>query len=371
MRNVLYLVLGTSMLFTAGCGNGYNDDEPIDGATNCSIYRMDNGDTLMTCADGSETIIQGGLDGLSGEQGSSCTATATDDGVSLQCPGQDPIVIKNGQDGANADNCAVFPGESGMQLECPGQEPVVIQGLPGPTGTSCNIVSHQGGLQISCGDDDVQYVILSQAICAVQKEDNDGLAITCNGETHHIDRDCSNGFPFDLIVSLGNVSQPSYGQAEISLLPIFEMTSCTTLRGMLDVYTNWWMWEGEERPETLWPASLSRITAIEGDFYVDGGGDFLIQMPELETVGGDFTIYNGGENNTLGNFGKLSHVGGNFEISGTTLTDLTDFDALSTIDSVTIRYNAELSQCVIDDWLISLGFEEAGPGQGNNDACYM
>jgi len=83
------------------------------GEAACSVAKNDEGKATITCADGTREVIElTGSAGPQGEAGPPCAATDNGDGsFTIACPGSDPITLRNGTDGENGADGA--PGENG------------------------------------------------------------------------------------------------------------------------------------------------------------------------------------------------------------------------------------------------------------------
>lgn len=85
-----------------------------------------------------------GAAGTNGTNGAPCTVTAYDGGVTVSCPGSNPVDVPNGTDGAS---CTVANIDGGVTVSCPGSSPVTV--LNGNNGTNGN--NGQTGLGLSSG----------------------------------------------------------------------------------------------------------------------------------------------------------------------------------------------------------------------------
>ena len=72
-----------------------------------------------------------GPTGAAGAAGASCALAAYDGGVTVTCPGSNPINVPNGTDG---QSCTVTNIDGGVSVACPGSSPVTV--LSGTNGTN-------------------------------------------------------------------------------------------------------------------------------------------------------------------------------------------------------------------------------------------
>lgn len=83
-----------------------------------------------------------------------CTATETDEGVTMQCPGQEPVLVRHGQAGQDGADGAAGRTVVGM----PG--PQGPQGVPGRNAIPCHVQqinSHSAVIMCPDGSSAVLY----------------------------------------------------------------------------------------------------------------------------------------------------------------------------------------------------------------------
>lgn len=132
-RMVMILFIIASLIYILqGCGTKvYTKRSAVKKATpTCTVSSLENG-AVITCPDGSSTVIQHGLpgkdgdDGQAGTNGTGCTLEDTETGAIITC-GDRVVVLTDGEDGEpGADG---EPGKDGA----PGQD-----GEPGEDGKDC------------------------------------------------------------------------------------------------------------------------------------------------------------------------------------------------------------------------------------------
>ena len=72
--------------------------------------------------------------GPAGTNGTSCSVAQFDGGVTVTCPGSNPVTVTNGSSG---QDCTVVPFDGGVTVNCPGSDPVTVtNGTNGTNGAN-------------------------------------------------------------------------------------------------------------------------------------------------------------------------------------------------------------------------------------------
>lgn len=122
----MYKLLFPIFLLIVGCGK--KEDIEIEEPESCTVSETDEG-TLISCPDGTSSIVSPGVNGDTGPQGPQGPAgpqgprgPAGPTGPS----GSDGAVGRDGNDGEDGQPCQYEVRDYGYDLICPGQEPVPI-----------------------------------------------------------------------------------------------------------------------------------------------------------------------------------------------------------------------------------------------------
>jgi hypothetical protein len=156
---MLRLLLITFLL--VGCG-----DKIIKTVTEpsqpCTVTQVAEG-ALITCPDGSQSVVYNGTNGSKGETGTDgtdgvdgsdgeaaeiCTVEEVDDGAKITC-GDKSAVVKNGKNGNDGtDGAAGSDGVDGVD-GTDGQDGV--DGADGESPAPCKVESTDTGIKVTCG----------------------------------------------------------------------------------------------------------------------------------------------------------------------------------------------------------------------------
>ncbi len=163
----------------------------------CTVAANDDGSALITCPGERTTYIpaaQAGAAGDKGAVGEACSATIDEaqGTITISCPGADPITVSDGETGPDGDKGPTgdagvpgAPGDTGAScsaadngngtftISCPGQDDIVVgngdegttgsQGGTGADGEDCSVGDNQDGtITVTCGTEEQDYPI---AIC--------------------------------------------------------------------------------------------------------------------------------------------------------------------------------------------------------------
>lgn len=137
----------------------------------------------ISCTDGSFAVIlngekgdqgvqgpQGnqGVQGPQGQAGASCQTfkKKSHNGVFLQCPGQEAVLISNGKDGSSCSTVREKRKDR-VRITCGKTVSYVYDGKDGENGSSCVVEETAGGAIVTCGD--------SKTFLANGKDGVDGL----------------------------------------------------------------------------------------------------------------------------------------------------------------------------------------------------
>jgi uncharacterized protein (TIGR02145 family) len=147
--------------------NGKNGKDGKDG-TSCTVKPIEGGYKVLCDGDSVGVLLNGakgdsGAQGIQGEDGNSAYELSGFEG-SLE----DWLKSLKGEDGKP---CTTAEVTEGVELTCPGSEPVIIKN--GENGTSCDIVSDKDGVvTIKCGTDaNAKTTTLYKAMCGTTPYD--------------------------------------------------------------------------------------------------------------------------------------------------------------------------------------------------------
>lgn len=117
---------------------------------------------LISCTDGSSSLILNGergatgVQGVAGEDGRSCSVSRSrhSDYATISCPGSQSVRVYDGEDGRDGRNgvgCSVRTVSGGAQVTCGHGVAFISNGFNGTNGTSCSVTRESGRAKITCG----------------------------------------------------------------------------------------------------------------------------------------------------------------------------------------------------------------------------
>ena len=121
----------------------------------------------VTCG-GKTVTVTNGTDG----DGKSCKATAVEGGVSIQCGSDEPVVLKNGENGKSAFEIAK---ENDPTLKT---EAEWLASLKGEAGEGCTAEAVEGGVEITCPGSEDPVTITNGVGCSVADNAKNSAYIT-------------------------------------------------------------------------------------------------------------------------------------------------------------------------------------------------
>ena len=181
---VVFSILG---LLIAGCGG---ESEQSD----CRFQEQQDGPDRVVCPDGEEFELEDGVDGedgADGEDGMDCTVEEPGDGTTvLSCEDGTTTVIEDGEDGEDGQDgvhCSVEDNDDGSyDLICDnGQELTYYDGEDGEDGEDgyeCQIALASDGYLLSCDGGDTEILLPDdgdQGGCVVNDNGDNTATIDC------------------------------------------------------------------------------------------------------------------------------------------------------------------------------------------------
>ncbi len=156
------------------------------------------GTTTITCP-GSEPVVI--ADGQDGQDGAPCTVERDEEAATttISCPGSPPVVLTDGE-GAGA--CTIEREEGTVTITCPGSPPVTIRdGRDGEDATPCALERDEeaGTLTVTCPGSPPVTLRDGEAgqdaqPCAIERDDEAGTTtITCPGSPPVVLQDGEDG----------------------------------------------------------------------------------------------------------------------------------------------------------------------------------
>ncbi|MDP7040587.1 MAG: hypothetical protein QGI45_15635, partial [Myxococcota bacterium] len=184
----------------------------------CTVAANDDGSAEITCPGDRTTYIpaaQAGAAGDKGAVGEACSATIDEaqGTITISCPGADPITVSDGETGPDGDKGptgdAGVPGATGdagascsaedngdgtFTILCPGQDDIVVgngdegttgsEGSTGADGDDCSVSDNQNGtITVTCGTEEQDYpiAICGNAVVEAGEQCDDGNAVEEDG----------------------------------------------------------------------------------------------------------------------------------------------------------------------------------------------
>jgi len=177
---------------------------PGEDGTSCSVSDTEDGVTI-TCTDGTSATVLDGADGAAGADGSGCSVSDTEDGATITCDGTSATVLDgadgaagaDGLDGADGSGCSVSDTEDGVTITCDDGTFAIVDGTVtnedlGDSGCSVGDVYSWDGdswecdsgslIGLSCADGQIPRYVESEDrwTCATTSDTLAGLSCDAN-----------------------------------------------------------------------------------------------------------------------------------------------------------------------------------------------
>lgn len=157
----------------------------------CTITETPKG-TLISCPDGSSSLIKQPTDGKDGAVGKPGAKGDTGEtGASVEGPKGDPGII--GPPGKDGYSCTTTQTDYGSHVACEDDSySDIMNGTPGFNGTSCTVIQNDFGAAINC-DDGTSAVVLNGLTGAAGPQGTSGtnaiyeIIDPCGDDPNHVD----------------------------------------------------------------------------------------------------------------------------------------------------------------------------------------